>query len=285
MRAALGDLLERIRHTYDAEVTEALVSVTRNSVNVSILDPTENPILRLEIQFVMRLFGSVEELLLFFDFGACRFAYTGSHFLCTASALYAAANGAYFLEPAMLTYPKRIIKYDKRGFKPLVPKTVGFGACMMAVMTASDESELVRMTHLKSLISLLAFTRLAILKNYGGGAHRINLVSSVRTTDTNENDASFSGVSGDVHKPLLKMRGACFHRDLDSRTFVRQMAEERETVWEIYKNGVRTPADEFFAEESQVEKVLIGRMDLWKLDKPCVNLVRADQKVDFFRTS
>jgi len=56
VRAALEDLLERIRHTYNTEVTEALVSVTRNSVNVSILDPTDNPILHLEVQFVMRLF-------------------------------------------------------------------------------------------------------------------------------------------------------------------------------------------------------------------------------------
>jgi len=182
----------------------------------------------------------------------------------------------------MLTYPKRIIKYDKRGFKPLVPKTVGFVECLMAVMNASDERELVRMTHLKSLVSLLAFTRLAVLKNYWG-TKAVNLISSIRTADTDEIDAPFAGVSGDVHKPLLRMRQACFHRNLDNRNFVRQMAEEQETVWEVYKDGVRTPADEFFVAKSQVEKVLIERMDLWKLDKPCVNLVRADKKVDFFR--
>lgn len=270
-----------------------LVSVTRNSVNCSIVTlENQDSLLLFEVQIIMRLFRSTEELLLFFDFGPCRFAYDGARFTCSHSALFAAANGAYLLEPAMMTYPKRVIKYYHRGFRPCVPLTPGYNACLLRVLRA-DRPELVTMTRLKTLVSLLAFTRLAVLSS---ARKYVTVRGFLRNAESDDGDATCAGISGDVKKPLAKMVKACYpdgplwgivpiQNDAAATTrFVASMRVEHDTVWECFERGVRRPGDaRFTAAVSQVETVLTERLDLWKLEKPCVNLVASDPGSNFFR--
>lgn len=182
------------------------------------------------------------------------------------------ANGSYFLEPAMMTYPKRIIKYDRRGFSALAPITPGFFKCLTNVLCAERE-QLVVLTRLKSLVSLMAFTRLAAF----GSASK----SAVMSTDLKEDNKPETGMSGDVCKPLWDM----FHACLKPSPYRQAEVETRNKaglVWELYINRARLPSHDKFADRSQVESVLFERQDLWKLDKPCVNLIRGED-VEFFR--
>lgn len=147
-----------------------LVDVTPNAVNVTVMSHRSVMSHRwdgevvfpiMEIQLVTRLFASVAQLLLFFDFGPARFAFDGRTYYATASALYASANGAFLLEPAMRTYPKRVRKYDLRGFVAMTVATdPRVRACARLVADTDDVHLLQRMYRRLNLASLLAYAKL-----------------------------------------------------------------------------------------------------------------------------
>ncbi len=95
-----------------------------------------------DVQFVMRAYKSVAQVLASFDMGPTRFAYDGQRFLGMASAMYAVSNRIAFPDPLMATSPTRAAKYHLKGFEYVVPCWPGLTDIYMSVLGMTSEGEL-----------------------------------------------------------------------------------------------------------------------------------------------
>lgn len=77
-----------------------------------------------QIQFILRIYSSVQEILLGFDLDSSRFAYDGENVWTTESGLFSLKNRVNVVnfDKASTTFENRLIKYAHRGFDIFVPK-------------------------------------------------------------------------------------------------------------------------------------------------------------------
>jgi hypothetical protein len=79
--------------------------------------------IRIEVQIILRIYRSINEILCGFDIDSCCFAYDGKDYLTTERGLHAIQYGVNCVDFTRLspTYEMRLVKYAKRGFKIYVP--------------------------------------------------------------------------------------------------------------------------------------------------------------------
>jgi hypothetical protein len=98
-----------------------MLLLTRNAL--TIVDMVSD----VKIQFILRLYENVTQILHRFDLGACMLAFDGFKFRATPRGVYALRRGVNLADPMNLTHASRGAKYTDRGFAYVVPT---WGECM-----------------------------------------------------------------------------------------------------------------------------------------------------------
>lgn len=304
---AVAYLLERVS-AYNSlprggRTWHALVEMSPNAVNVTVVHETPGdhayiPVAR--IQLVMRLFASIPQVLLYFDLAPARFAYDGKRVYATEGALYASANGAYPLEPALFSFPRRVYKYKSRGFWAVVPDSARFWRCYAMMCTRSSDDELRDALRAFNLASVLALQVLSVRRAASRARFLANATKDLLVSNEDDVEQPRYIVSGDCEsrKSLLAMMMPCAEHAsqcrcmptlnratawMSDRSRLREQQEQLSlwTQWDVFaycRNVARlryTPCSPRFADAPQYAAALrdAGR---WKLDAPLVNLANED---------
>lgn len=306
------DLVNHVRRrlrTVGNEELALIVDCSKNAVNLTVVNNYEHmdiwvPVL--EIQLITRLFSCISQVLLFFDFGPARFAYDGVRFYATASALYASENGLYFLEPALCSFPKRVSKYQERGFLPVIPHSAKFAACMEFVHLASYESlkGALYMLNLTSIMALQKIKILSLLDRMSTNVPRLRRgeTHTIWSTADEEREADDPPpvVSGSGEKDVSVMMNSCLtvlqpHPNphmasavqLCVQTTLDNMHKNGIKVWEVYTYGsnYRLASSFCASTKKKCTTPLLGDAvaspEQWRLDKPLVNLAKEEDGSDF----
>lgn len=296
--------------SWDNPRKNVIVDVTNNSTNITLYNLRyEFPEVHMEIQIVMRLFGSIQQLLVYFDHGACRFGFDGRNVHVTASALFAQKNRMFFLEPAMQSYSRRLLKYFLRDFTPLVPVTKGYELCVSHVFGKhQDDEELRHMLQWKTLASILAYRKLRSrdylqwLNRERNNTTTLNSIDDYPLKNGDPEQAKTSDMSGSQGRDMqfmmnisAKGQSSDYYRDKWYNT----RCTKRDILWNAYPN-ICNPDPELaftydvypeFVVSNTTGHVTVGdvfhhvRDDVWrwKVDKPMVNLVGSG--INFFQIS
>ena len=100
--------------TREGEDKTAVLLLTENALTVWM--PC-----KLSVQFILRLYHSIEQVFLSFDKGVCSHAWDGNSCLALPRAIFSIQHGMNITDPVILTTPKRTEKYCKRGFVEAIP--------------------------------------------------------------------------------------------------------------------------------------------------------------------
>jgi len=92
------------------------------------------------VQVILRLYHSLEHVLLGFDVDACCFGFDGRRVLALPRALRAVRRGYNLVDPSRqsLTYEARLLKYARRGFAVGIPADVNFARILARVRRGID---------------------------------------------------------------------------------------------------------------------------------------------------
>jgi hypothetical protein len=318
-------LLERVHtrnRTFDTdsdEVWHTLIEMSPNAVNFTVVksihdDAPYLPVAR--IQVVMRLFADIAQVLLYFDIAPARFAYDGVRIYATEAALYASSNGAYPLEPALFTFPRRVYKYKERGFWALVPFTTRFCKCYatMCMQTSEKLRAALPAFNLASIIALQVLTARCVISRscnpddtrdgmevdgarIGGGPEGPHYLSTIlRNVMKDKVEQPVSGGAECAHS-LLTMMSPCIEHNkhcgcMDPLTWLMLPHQLKEleklsanATWDVFAYCPRQARFAYFPSKPSaanspqyIEALRDSRR--WKLDAPLVNMAN-DDDADF----
>lgn len=261
---------------------DVVLDITRNSVNITLLalDTYGQLYTDLEIQIVTRLFTSIRELLVFFDHGACRFAYDGRRLYATASALFAQQNGHFVIDVNLLTYVNRLLKYAKRGYTCLCPVTQGYMNCVSHVFgLRHSDAELRQMVKGGKLLALLAFR---VMRSRWETAEEWERPENGRTKlndapATHEPKGCLSGKHGRVILNMVDPRcdGGWYAERLRAGDIVWQYFPVSEGLRRCFLHPQEDCKSREMVGPGCREVLTRAAVDQWrwKVDQPCVNLV------------
>jgi hypothetical protein len=102
-----------------------LIKRSDKCVSIIISDNTQDVKLRntIEIQIILRIYNSINEVLLGFDIDSSSFAFDGNDILSTKRGIYSLSNmiNTVDLSRHSRTYVRRLYKYAMRGFRVYIP--------------------------------------------------------------------------------------------------------------------------------------------------------------------
>lgn len=79
------------------------------------------PLSCFKVQFILRVYPDLGEVLHTFDLGSCRVAFDGTTFRAASSGVFSLRYGVNIADPLNLTQASRCMKYQRRGFLYMVP--------------------------------------------------------------------------------------------------------------------------------------------------------------------
>jgi hypothetical protein len=126
--------------------TTRLIKRTANVVSILMMKENVADSQMFEIQIILRLYDSVNEVLAGFDIDSCCFAYNGKDYLTTNRGLFTLQHGINCVDLTRRspTYEMRLIKYARRGFSIYVP---GFSR-RGALLTKSTGEKIIGLKYL-----------------------------------------------------------------------------------------------------------------------------------------
>lgn len=140
---ALERAVRRISQNFESKFgggdsSRQLLVLTRNALTIV------DSVRQVKIQFILRLYQNVTQILHRFDLGACMLAFDGRTFRATPRGVYALRHGVNLADPMNLTHASRGAKYTDRGFAYVVPtwKECTEAAEDLASAAAADDAVL-----------------------------------------------------------------------------------------------------------------------------------------------